>query len=110
MIFEADLTWNALKYYCYRPYYETRANYNGLLKTQKNRITDLDSKVREAKTTYNEALQILEQISEEIHRMRSETSELPNNSSNLNGRVQPEEIVGSITLVTTTFDLHIIFV
>lgn len=53
-----------------RPYYETRANYNGLLKAQKNRITDLETRVREAKLTYNEALRLLEQISEEIHRQR----------------------------------------
>lgn len=53
-----------------RPYYETRANYNGLLKAQKNRITDLETRVRDAKLTYNEALRLLEQISEEIHRQR----------------------------------------
>lgn len=55
-----------------RPYYETRANYNGILKTQKLRINDLESKVRDSKMTYNEALQNLEKISEEIHKMRDE--------------------------------------
>ncbi|XP_055913147.1 guanine nucleotide exchange factor rei-2 isoform X2 [Eupeodes corollae] len=55
-----------------RPYYETRANYNGLLKTQKERITSLESRVAEAKMSYNEALKNLEQISEEIHKMRQE--------------------------------------
>lgn len=33
---------------------------------------DLESKVRESKLTYNEALQNLEKISEEIHKMRDE--------------------------------------
>ncbi|XP_073828981.1 uncharacterized protein isoform X2 [Musca autumnalis] len=55
-----------------RPYYETRANYNGILKTQKERINSLESKVAEAKMTYNEALKNLEQISEEIHRQRQQ--------------------------------------
>ncbi|XP_055844798.1 guanine nucleotide exchange factor rei-2 isoform X2 [Episyrphus balteatus] len=55
-----------------RPYYETRANYNGLLKTQKERITSLESRVAEAKMSYNDALKNLEQISEEIHKMRQE--------------------------------------
>lgn len=55
-----------------RPYYETRANYNGLLKTQKERITSLESRVADAKMSYNDALKNLEQISEEIHRMRQE--------------------------------------
>ncbi|XP_073828980.1 uncharacterized protein isoform X1 [Musca autumnalis] len=54
------------------PYYETRANYNGILKTQKERINSLESKVAEAKMTYNEALKNLEQISEEIHRQRQQ--------------------------------------
>ncbi|XP_055684799.1 SH3 domain-binding protein 5 isoform X2 [Lutzomyia longipalpis] len=55
-----------------RPYYETRANYNGLLKSQKQRVNDLESKVADAKMTYNEALKNLEKISEEIHKMRKE--------------------------------------
>ncbi|XP_059618725.1 SH3 domain-binding protein 5-like isoform X2 [Phlebotomus argentipes] len=55
-----------------RPYYETRANYNGLLKAQKQKVTDLEARVSEAKMTYNEALKNLEQISEEIHKMRKE--------------------------------------
>lgn len=38
---------------------------------QKNRITDLEQRVRDAKNTYNEALRLLEQISEEIHRQRA---------------------------------------
>lgn len=54
------------------PYYETRANYNGLLKAQREKITNLENKVSDAKMTYNEALKNLEQISEEIHRMRQE--------------------------------------
>lgn len=55
-----------------RPYYETRANYNGVLKQQKVRIEDLEERVSGAKSAYNEALKRLEEISEEIHRMRKE--------------------------------------
>lgn len=42
------------------------------MKNQKKRIVDLENKVRDAKMTYNEALSNLEQISEDIHRMREE--------------------------------------
>lgn len=55
-----------------RPYYETRANYNGVLKQQKVRIEDLDERVSAAKAAYNDALKRLEEISEEIHRLRKE--------------------------------------
>lgn len=55
-----------------RPYYETRANYNGILKDQKKRIVELELKVSSAKASYNDALKNLEQISEEIHKMREE--------------------------------------
>ncbi|XP_037047589.1 SH3 domain-binding protein 5 isoform X2 [Bradysia coprophila] len=55
-----------------RPYYETRANYNGILKEQKKRIVELELKVSNAKASYNDALKSLEQISEEIHKMREE--------------------------------------
>ncbi|XP_055710926.1 SH3 domain-binding protein 5 isoform X2 [Phlebotomus papatasi] len=55
-----------------RPYYETRANYNGLLKSQKQKVNDLEARVSDAKMTYNEALKNLERISEEIHKMRKE--------------------------------------
>uniref|UniRef100_T1H436 Uncharacterized protein n=1 Tax=Megaselia scalaris TaxID=36166 RepID=T1H436_MEGSC len=54
------------------PYYETRANYNGLLKVQREKIVNLENKVSESKMTYNEALKKLEQISEEIHKMRQD--------------------------------------
>lgn len=43
-----------------------------MLKGQKKRIHELEGRVRDAKMTYNEALKNLEQISEEIHRMRDE--------------------------------------
>lgn len=55
-----------------RPYYETRANYNGILKQQKVKIEDLDERVSAAKAAYNDALKRLEEISEEIHRLRKE--------------------------------------
>ncbi|XP_016995281.2 uncharacterized protein [Drosophila takahashii] len=61
-----------------RPYYETRANYNGLLKAQKSRVNELEAKVSAAKLTYNEALKNLEQISEDIHRQRQQRNNLLN--------------------------------
>ncbi|KRK06309.1 induced during hyphae development protein 1 isoform X3 [Drosophila yakuba] len=60
------------------PYYETRANYNGLLKAQKTRVNELEAKVSAAKLTYNEALKNLEQISEDIHRQRQQRNNLLN--------------------------------
>ncbi|XP_034672278.1 uncharacterized protein LOC117903888 isoform X1 [Drosophila subobscura] len=60
------------------PYYETRANYNGLLKAQKLRVNELEAKVSAAKLTYNEALKNLEQISEDIHRQRQQRNNLRN--------------------------------
>ncbi|XP_058975126.1 uncharacterized protein LOC101895925 isoform X3 [Musca domestica] len=65
-----------------RPYYETRANYNGILKTQKEKINSLENKVAEAKMTYNEALKNLEQISEEIHRQRQQQQQQQQNLIN----------------------------
>ncbi|EDW07430.1 SH3 domain-binding protein 5 isoform X1 [Drosophila mojavensis] len=66
--------------YCIQcsPYYETRANYNGLLKAQKLRVNELEAKVSAAKLTYNEALKNLEQISEDIHRQRQQRNNLLN--------------------------------
>ncbi|XP_058975124.1 uncharacterized protein LOC101895925 isoform X1 [Musca domestica] len=64
------------------PYYETRANYNGILKTQKEKINSLENKVAEAKMTYNEALKNLEQISEEIHRQRQQQQQQQQNLIN----------------------------
>ncbi|XP_030566000.1 SH3 domain-binding protein 5 isoform X1 [Drosophila novamexicana] len=60
------------------PYYETRANYNGLLKAQKLRVNELETRVSAAKLTYNEALKNLEQISEDIHRQRQQRNNLLN--------------------------------
>ncbi|XP_011185170.1 SH3 domain-binding protein 5-like isoform X2 [Zeugodacus cucurbitae] len=63
-----------------RPFYEARANYNGLLKAQKQKINELESRVTGAKMTYNEALKNLEQISEDIHRQRQEQRDLLNDT------------------------------
>ncbi|XP_018792328.1 PREDICTED: SH3 domain-binding protein 5-like isoform X2 [Bactrocera latifrons] len=63
-----------------RPFYEARANYNGLLKAQKQKINELESRVTEAKMTYNEALKNLEQISEDIHRQRQVQRDLLNDT------------------------------
>ncbi|XP_011212597.2 SH3 domain-binding protein 5 isoform X1 [Bactrocera dorsalis] len=62
------------------PFYEARANYNGLLKAQKQKINELEGRVTEAKMTYNEALKNLEQISEDIHRQRQEQRDLLNDT------------------------------
>ncbi|KAM8718988.1 hypothetical protein ACLKA7_011654 [Drosophila subpalustris] len=86
-----------------RPYYETRANYNGLLKAQKLRVNELESKVSAAKLTYNEALKNLEQISEDIHRQRQQRNNLLNYEAMLRqvdavdaltaGQVQLEQVL-----------------
>ncbi|XP_053949637.1 SH3 domain-binding protein 5-like isoform X2 [Anastrepha ludens] len=63
-----------------RPFYEARANYNGLLKAQKQKINELEGRVTTAKMTYNEALKNLEQISEDIHRQRQVQRDLLNDT------------------------------
>lgn len=63
--------------------------------------------MREAKTTYNEALQILEQISEEIHRMRNETAASLNNSRATNGAIPSEDIVSDLATIIIIFFTYI---
>lgn len=75
------------------PYYETRANYNGVLKSQKERINGLECKVAEAKMSYNEALKNLEQISEEIHKMRQEKMNFNLNLSYQQSNISPPSSV-----------------
>lgn len=55
-----------------RPYYETRANANAKLRSLKSRIIEMEKEVQRAKATYNEALQNLEKISDEIHKLRED--------------------------------------
>lgn len=74
-----------------RPYYELRANYNGLLKAQKKRIEELERNVAEAKAMYNEALKNLEKISEEIHRMREERRLRGDDEDRSHGHCHPRE-------------------
>lgn len=62
-----------------RPYYETRANNIGTLNDHKDKIISLESKVSEAKMSYNETLRCLELISEEIHKMRQDKYNLLKN-------------------------------
>uniref|UniRef100_A0A1B0AXP5 SH3 domain-binding protein 5 n=1 Tax=Glossina palpalis gambiensis TaxID=67801 RepID=A0A1B0AXP5_9MUSC len=77
---------NILAYQHDLPFYETRANYNGILKTQKNKINDLEHKVTEAKMSYNEALKNLERISEEIHHQRQQQQERKQQQQLLQGK------------------------
>lgn len=56
-------------YDIFRPYYEVKANLNGLLDGQKARILHLEHRVLSAKTTYADALKNLESISNEIHKV-----------------------------------------
>lgn len=49
-----------------------------MLKAQKLRVNELETKVSAAKLTYNEALKNLEQISEDIHRQRQQRNNLLN--------------------------------
>ncbi|XP_017783685.1 PREDICTED: uncharacterized protein LOC108567618 isoform X1 [Nicrophorus vespilloides] len=58
------------------PYYEMKAHFNYLLEQQKTRVQTLESQVSNAKWTYAEALRNLEQISDEIHRTRNNTTKL----------------------------------
>lgn len=48
-----------------------------MLKQQKAKIEDLDERVSASKAAYNDALKRLEEISEEIHRMRKERGASP---------------------------------
>lgn len=54
-----------------RPYYEMKAQFNQMLEEQKTRVSLLERSVGEAKMTYAEALRNLEKISDEIHRVSS---------------------------------------
>lgn len=65
-----------------RPYYESRANSIVAFNDQKEKIATLESKVSEAKMSYNETLHCLELISEEIHKIRQEKIDLLNNQKN----------------------------
>lgn len=71
-IFQIDFQILTSERFSFRPYYETRANYNGLLKAHKKKIAELEEKVVGVKATYNEALRNLEEISESIHKSREE--------------------------------------
>lgn len=55
-----------------RPYYETRANYNAKLRFMKSKIIEMESEVQQTKAAYNNALQNLEKISDEIHKLRED--------------------------------------
>ena len=69
-----------------------------MLKEQKQKVCELESKVSEAKLSYNEALKNLERISEEIHRMRKQKrvnsidDDISSSSSNLNN--EPKVDIG----------------
>ncbi|KAL9695770.1 hypothetical protein quinque_015055 [Culex quinquefasciatus] len=84
-----------------RPYYELRANYNAVLLEQKQKVLDLESKVAEAKMSYNEALTNLEKISEEIHQQRKarassidEDASSSSSSTNRNNPAGPATLAG----------------
>ncbi|XP_046682881.1 uncharacterized protein LOC124369145 isoform X2 [Homalodisca vitripennis] len=59
-----------------RPYFEMKAQFNQLLEEQKKKVKQLEIKVSSAKASYAEALHNLEQISDEIHRIRKNHSEM----------------------------------
>ncbi|KAL1399886.1 hypothetical protein pipiens_007873 [Culex pipiens pipiens] len=86
----------------FAPYYELRANYNAVLLEQKQKVLDLESKVAEAKMSYNEALTNLEKISEEIHQQRkaraSSIDEDASSSSSSTNRNNPAGQLGPATL------------
>ncbi|XP_054279862.1 SH3 domain-binding protein 5-like isoform X2 [Macrosteles quadrilineatus] len=58
-----------------RSYFEMKAQFNQVLEEQKTKVKYLEQKVATAKSSYAEALRNLEQISDEIHRIRKNKSE-----------------------------------
>lgn len=52
------------------PYFELKAQFNQVLEDQKIKVKELEKRVGAAKASYAEALCNLEQISDEIHRIR----------------------------------------
>ncbi|KAK3927751.1 SH3 domain-binding protein 5-like [Frankliniella fusca] len=54
-----------------RPYFELKSQYNHQMEEQKQRVKKLESQVSQAKASYAEALRNLEQISDEIHKIRN---------------------------------------
>lgn len=70
-----NLMYNQSKF-LFRPYYETRANANAKLRNLKSRIIEMETEVQKAKAAYNEALQNLEKISDEIHKLREDQNEV----------------------------------
>lgn len=64
-----------------RPYYELKAQFNHMLELQKQRVQTLEVQVSTSKLTYADALRNLEQISDEIHHLRSKTHSLLNNNN-----------------------------
>ncbi|XP_018330892.1 coiled-coil domain-containing protein 18 isoform X2 [Agrilus planipennis] len=55
-----------------RPYYELKAQFYHMLEQQKAKVQNLEMQVTGVKMTYAEALRNLEQISDEIHKSRSQ--------------------------------------
>lgn len=53
-----------------RQYFEAKAQFNKTLEEQKLRVKELEKKVSDAKASYAQALRNLEEISDEIHRVR----------------------------------------
>ncbi|XP_059478019.1 SH3 domain-binding protein 5-like [Neocloeon triangulifer] len=56
-----------------RPYFETKAQTNLVLETQKTRVKALEKQVAQSKLCYSRALGNLEKISDEIHQIRRES-------------------------------------
>ncbi|XP_075219224.1 uncharacterized protein LOC142323464 [Lycorma delicatula] len=65
------------------PYFELKAQFNQVLEEQKIKVKELEKRVGAAKASYAEALSNLEQISDEIHRIRKFETEKESKS---NGR------------------------
>jgi SH3-domain binding protein 5 len=61
-----------------RPYFDEKQICQDQLQTQKERIQQIQSQLQQAKNTYSTSLRSLEQISEEIHRSRSNKGDLSN--------------------------------
>ncbi|KAE8585038.1 hypothetical protein XENTR_v10021200 [Xenopus tropicalis] len=72
-----------------RPYFELKSQLNTILEEHKSRVTSLENSVAQAKLRYSGTLRNLEQISEEIHARRTQSSLLSQRAPPLGAEAPP---------------------
>ncbi|OCT66151.1 SH3 domain-binding protein 5-like [Xenopus laevis] len=72
-----------------RNYFELKAQLNTILEEHKSRVTSLENSVAQAKLRYSGTLRNLEQISEEIHSRRTQSSVLSQRAPPLGAEAPP---------------------